>query len=337
VHSGGAWAPVMITEHLALLNSLVEQDEPFALASVVRAEKPTSAKPGAVAIVTLDGMLRGWVGGSCAEPSVRKEALRSLADGKPRLLRLCPPESLGVGTQEGVVEIALTCISGGTYEIYIEPQLVQPRLVVVGHLATAESLVKLGKAMGYPISVMGYETSSERFPGAAQILDHIDFSTLQLTPRTYIVVASHGNYDEEALVAALQTPASYVSLVASPKRAQAILQYLRDSDLPAGWEERFKFPAGLDFGAVTADEIALSILAEIVMFHRRRTGQHIQKLMDQESAAAPETAIDPVCGMAVEIATARYTLEYQGKVYHFCAAGCRHTFERNPTNYLMKE
>ncbi|HLA99566.1 MAG TPA: XdhC family protein [Anaerolineales bacterium] len=327
----------MITEHLELLNSLVEQGEPFALASVVRAEKPTSAKPGAAAIITLDGTLRGWVGGSCAEPSVRKEALRSLADGQPRLLRLCPPESLGVGAQEGVVEIALTCISGGTYEIYIEPQLVQPRLVVVGHLATTESMVKLGRAMGYPVSVVGYETSAERFPGAVQILDHIDFSALRITARTYIVVASHGNYDEEALVAALRTPTPYVSLVASPKRAQAVLQYLRDSDLPAGWEERFKFPAGLDFGAITADEIALSILAEIVQFHRRRTEQQIQQLLEAESAPTSEIAIDPICGMTVEVGTARYTLEHQGRIYYFCTAGCRHTFERNPENYRMKE
>ncbi|HEY5668490.1 MAG TPA: XdhC family protein [Anaerolineales bacterium] len=327
----------MITEHLVLINSLAEQGEPFATAVVVRAEKPTSAKPGAKALITADGTLKGWVGGSCAEPSVKKEALRALADGKPRLLRLCPPESLGTGAQEGVVEIALTCISGGTYEIFIEPQLVQPRLVVVGHLATAESLVKLGRAMGYPVSVAGYEVSLERFPGAMHLQDHLDFSALQITGRTYIVVASHGNYDEEALVAALRTPAPYVSLVASPKRAQAALQYLRDSDLPAGWQERFKFPAGLDFGAVTTDEIALSILAEIVQIHRRRTGQQIQQLLQIESAPVSETAIDPVCGMTVEIATARYSLEHQGSMYYFCAAGCRHKFERNPENYLMKE
>src|SRR3990172_1805262 len=127
---------------------------PFVLATVIRAEKPTSAKVGSKAIVTEEGMLIGWIGGSCAEPTVKRESKKALQDGQPRLIRLCPPEKMGQAPQEGVMEIALTCISGGTLEIYIEPQLAQPHLVVIGHLATAEALVNLGKAMGWRVSLM---------------------------------------------------------------------------------------------------------------------------------------------------------------------------------------
>src|SRR5512135_1346988 len=134
------------------VQNLRGRGEPFVLATVVRAEKPTSAKSGSKAVITEEGTLKGWIGGSCAEPTVKREAKKALQDGQPRLLRLCPPEKLGVAPQEGVIEIPMTCISGGTLEIYIEPQLAQPHLVVIGHLATAEALVRLGKGMGWRVS-----------------------------------------------------------------------------------------------------------------------------------------------------------------------------------------
>src|SRR5262245_34642673 len=197
---------------------------PFVIATVVRAEKPTSAKVGSKAIIDQDGVLTGWIGGSCAEPTVKREAKKSLRDGQPRLIRLCPAEKMGQAPQEGVIEIALTCISGGTLEIYIEPQLAQPHLVVIGHLATAEALVRLGKDLGWRVSLMGLDVTRDRFPGADQIFEELDFSKLTITKNTHVVVASHGNYDEDMLVAALQSDAPYVALIASKKRANAILQ-----------------------------------------------------------------------------------------------------------------
>src|SRR4030095_14097211 len=196
------------------------------------------------------------------------EAKKVLQDGQPRLIRLCPTEKLGTAPQEGVTEIALTCISGGTLEIYIEPQLAQPHLVVIGHLATAEALVNLGKDLGWRVSLMGLDVTSERFPSADHIFDELEFSQLTITKNAHIVVASHGNYDEDMLVAALQSEAPYVALIASKKRASAILQYLNEANLTQEQIARLKYPAGLDFGAVTPEEIALSILAEIVQ--RRR-------------------------------------------------------------------
>lgn len=322
-------------DYRKLAAELHEQGQPFVLATVVRAERPTSAKPGAKALITADGTLRGWVGGSCAEPTVRREARRALLDGQPRFLRLCPPEEMARAPQAGVLEVALTCISGGTLEIFIEPQRAQPHLLVVGHLATSEALASLGSAMGYPVTIMGLDVTPDRFPEAAETLGHIDLSQVTITPNTYIIVASHGNYDEEALEASLRSEARYVALIASKTRAEAALQYLHDSNLTHEQIARLKYPAGLDFGAVTPEEIALSILAEIVLHWRARgkRAYHHQ----HEHVTAPHEARDPVCGMMVEIATTHFITEHAGATYYFCASGCKRAFVSDPDQYLVKE
>jgi xanthine dehydrogenase accessory factor len=320
---------------------------PFVIATVVRAEKPTSAKAGAKAIITQDGVLSGWIGGSCAEPTVKREAKKALQDGQPRFVRLCPAEKMGQAPQEGVIEIALTCISGGTLEIYIEPHLAQPRLVVIGHLATAGALVRLGKDLGWHVSLMGLDLTRERFPEADQLLEDLDFSKLSVTKNTYVIVASHGNYDEDMLVAALQSEAPYVALIASKKRASAILQYLDESNLTQEQIARLKYPAGLDLGAATPEEIALSILAEIIQRRQlpitndqlpvsniETPASSLQLRMAQNPAVE---ARDPVCGMTVEIATAHFFSEYKGTTYYFCAAGCKRSFDKDPQKYIQTE
>jgi xanthine dehydrogenase accessory factor len=334
----------MQTDFYDKVNELRNTGNPFAVATVVRAEKPTSAKVGARAIITEDAKLDGWIGGSCAEPTVKREAKKALQDGQPRLIRLCPPEKMGQAPQEGVIEIALTCISGGTLEIYIEPQLAQLHLVVIGHLATAEALVRLGKGLGWRISLLGLEVTRERFPEADQLIDELDFSKLSITKNTHVVVASHGNYDEDMLVAALQSEAPYVALIASKKRASAILQYLNEASLTQEQIARLKYPAGLDFGAVTPEEIALSILAEIIQRRRQfstkggldtlATNAHYSTTSEHQP---PTEALDPVCGMTVEIATAHFTSEYDGKTYYFCAAGCKRSFDKEPGKYVQTE
>ena len=329
----------MQTDFYDKFQELRNTGNPFAVATVVRAEKPTSAKVGATSIITGEGSLSGWIGGSCAEPTVKREAKKALQDGQPRLIRLCPPEKLGQAPQEGVIEIALTCISGGTLEIYIEPQLAQPHLVVIGHLATAEALVRLGKGLGWQISLLGLEVTRERFPEADQIVDELDFQKIRVNHNSQVVVASHGNYDEDILVAALQSEAPYVALIASKKRASAILQYLNESNLTQAQIARLKYPAGLDFGAVTPEEIALSILAEIIQRRRRNEEQMPEQHEGQGSLEIerPTEAIDPVCGMTVEIATAHFTSDYNGKMYYFCAAGCKRSFDKEPQKYVQEE
>ena len=339
-------------DYLEHAHQLRAAGQPFVIATVVRAERPTSAKPGATAIVTADGQLTGWVGGSCAQPTVIREALRVLQDGRPVLLRMCPPDRLGGQPAAGVLVRAMTCISGGTLDIYLEPHLVQPQLIAVSHLPIAGALATLGKGLGYAVTVAGIDATPERFPQADRVLDGLDFAQIPLRPQTYIVVASHGNYDEEALTWALGTDAPYVALVASPTRARAVLEVLRESGIPEARLARLKFPAGLDIGAVTPEEIALSILAETVQL-RRRQG-HLAHAPSTQTAEAemPDAdghehgaaagrlvapsveAIDPVCGMTVQVAGARYTSQYQGQTFYFCAAGCQRKFEKEPQRYL---
>lgn len=274
---------------------LEREGEPFVLAVVVRAEKPTSAKAGAKAIVTESGEWIGWIGGSCSRPAVAHEAQKVLASGGPRVLHLSPVD---------------TCASGGALDIYLEPHVPKPNLVVIGHLPVAEALVALGKPLGYRVTVMSPEAEPDSFPAADSFLERIDFSALAKGAR-YVVIASHGSYDEEAVRAALENDASYVALVSSRKRAQAVLK-----DVPG--RERVKVPAGLDIGAVTPEEIALSILAELVSVQRQ-----------SEASVAEEPSgftTDPVCGMTVEMKTARYTVEERGTTYYFCGSGCKEHF-----------
>jgi xanthine dehydrogenase accessory factor len=315
--------------------SLRQQGQPFVLATVVRIEKPASSRPGAKAIITADGNLTGWVGGSCAEPTVKKEARRVMETGKPRLIRLCPPEARSRAPQEGVVEVEMTCISGGTLEIYLEPYLPQPHLVVVGHYPITQALAQQGKALGYRVTVMSLEPIAEPIVQADAVLDKLDFSAVRTAPNTFIVVCSHGNYDEIALVEALRTDAPYVALVASKRRLEAVRQYLKDSDLTSEQIARLKCPAGLDLGAVTPEEIAVSILAEILVV--RRDTSPVWHLPGSALQEGPTEARDPVCGMMVEIATARYVSEHEGQTYYFCNAGCQRSFEKNPEKYLVED
>lgn len=313
--------------------NLRQAGQTFVLATVVRAERPTSAKPGAKAIITADGKLTGWIGGSCAQPAIKREALKALQDGQPRLVRVCPPEMLGKGPQEGITEVPLLCASGGTLEVYLEPHLPRPHLVVVGHLAVAEALVAPGKAMGYRVTAMALEETPPAFAQADAVLNHLDFAQLKLTAQSCIVVASHGNYDNEALSAALNTNASYIALVTSKKRGATVVDYLRESGLSEEQLARLRYPAGMDIGAVTPEEIALSILAEIAQMRRTQPAIHVEA--ELLSAAEPLEAKDPVCGMMVEIAGARYTTAYQGTTYYFCCSGCKRSFEKEPERYLQ--
>lgn len=360
----------MLSDPLTRALELRNIGQPFVMATVVRAEAPTSAKAGAKAIITADGVLDGWVGGSCTQPTVVRESLNALQDGQPRFLRMCPPERMQ-GLQPGITEVVLACISGGTLEIYLEPHLPKPHILAIGHLPVVEALAALAHSMGYAVTVVGENASAEQFPTADRVQTFVmenPAAGLKFDTQTYVVVASHGNYDEPALEVALKSEAAYVALVASKKRRDAVLEYLRDSDMPPEKLARLKSPAGLDFGAVTPEEIALSILAEIVQMRRRPaensksqvpTPKAQEQNPNQPSAISqsptslppsimemrpreiptpgPGEALDPVCFMLVEVATARYKSDYNEQTYYFCAPGCKRSFDKNPTQFLITD
>jgi xanthine dehydrogenase accessory factor len=305
---------------------------PFATALVVRAEKPTSGKPGDKAIITADGTLFGWIGGSCAQPTVIREALRALRDGEARFLRLSP-DPTKQPPREGLIDVPMTCFSGGTLEIYIEPQQPRPRLVIVGNLPVARALAQLGKAMNYHITLIDVESHGETPAYADAVLNDITALSSSLSAQSYVVVATHGQFDELALEQALKADVAYVGLVASRKRAESVRDYLASQGIPTERLSKLVAPAGLDLHVRRGDEIALSIMAEIV---QRRNMQTTLLLADQAPVIEipSAVAIDPVCQMEVEVAAAQYWYEYEGVMYYFCCPGCKGRFAKNPLRFL---
>ena len=275
------------------------------LATVVRCDPPTSAKPGDKAVITADGQLRGWIGGSCSEPLVRREALHALAEGTPRLVKIVPAEEVRSSRRRGELTMATTCPSGGALDIFIEPQLPRPLLLVFGETPAAETLAKLGELTGFRTRVVPQlGVSAVAVPG----------------PDSWAVVATMGHYDEDALEAALGFPELDVALVASRRRAAAVLDALRARGLPEPSLARVRAPAGRLRGA-TQEEIALLALAEVVAQRRRRGPA--QRAADE---AAAVFATDPVCGMTVEVKPGAPTTEREGLTHYFCSEGCRSQF-----------
>lgn len=301
---------------------LKARGEPFALATVVRVGRPASAKPGMKAVVLADGTLVGWVGGSCAHPTVVKEAMQSLQDGTPRLIDLSPTDQ--GEAREGIIHHTMICHSGGSLEIYIEPVLPKPQLLLAGEAPLVRALADLGEAQGFVVWLAGAGEQSA-FAAADGYLT-LDRLAGRITPDSYVVVATMGTYDEEALEQVVTSDARYIGLVASRKRAESVLAYLGGKGIVAEHLQRVKVPAGLDIGAVTPEEIAVSIMAEIIQVRHSRP---VGVIVDRAAAEAR----DPICGMMVEIATARYTSVHEGVRFYFCSAHCKESFEREPTKY----
>jgi len=319
----------MADELLALAAELHRAGEPFALATVVRCEAPTSAKPGAKALIHADGRVQGWVGGACAEPVVVREALEALSDGKPRLIGLYGEGGRAPGRTEGLLEYGMTCHSGGTLEIYVEPYLPKPMLVLIGHGPVIETLATLGRAADFAVVALALDSLP------------VELQRRPLDGRASIVVATHADADEEVLDRVLRMDTSYVSLVASRRRAAVILERLEQRGVPAERRGRLKAPAGLDIGAETPEEIAVSILAEIIQHRRgdKTANPDRDKVVAIEiklESAAPHVRIDakdPICGMIVDAATARFRSEVSGRTVYFCCRHCKEMFDQDPERY----
>jgi xanthine dehydrogenase accessory factor len=310
-------------EILTLAVELQQRGEAFALATVVRCEAPTSAKPGAKGLVREDGSLQGWVGGACAEPVVAREALQALRDGRPRLIGLYGEGGRAPGRTEGMLEFPMTCHSGGTLEIYVEPYLPKPQLVLVGHGPVVETLATLGRAADFAVVTLGEGQEQAGLVAAV------------LSRRSSVVVATHGESDETVLEQVLATEAGYVSLVASRRRAAVVIDRLKQRGAVPEHLGRVKAPAGLDIGAVTPEEIAVSILAEIIQ-HRR--GAKTEEAHAEPAPATPLVRVeskDPICGMIVDNVTAKFSSEFAGRSVYFCCRHCKEMFDQQPSRYRL--
>lgn len=303
---------------LRLAAELSERGEAYALATVVWRRSPSSGQTGATALITTDRRIHGWLGGACAEPTVIREAMRMLEEGRSGLLFLGPPEELAGNARAGVVTVPIACQSEGALEVFVEPVLPTPQLVAVGRSPAAIALAGLAAGLGWRsvrVDVDG---------GDATSLDDV-----AIDGSSYVVVATQGHYDEDALERALGTQAGYVGLIASRKRAEGVLGYLRDRGVGDAALARVHAPAGLDLGHVRTDEIAVAVLAQIVSL---RAAGELGPAAAVAGSRHEET--DPVCGMTVEVATASLRSTHEGRTYYFCSASCLASFEADPARYL---
>ncbi|MFZ0830421.1 MAG: NTP transferase domain-containing protein [Thermoplasmata archaeon] len=320
----------ILPDVFALATELERAREPFALATVVSVRPPTSGKPGFKAIIRPNREVIGWVGGSCTGRVLLAEALQSMEDGTPRLIRLSPDAEEGGMPTPGVVTRLLECESGGTMEIYVEPHLPQPELLIVGEAPVAKAVAALGGFLGYRVTVAAPGARASDFPDGVQWEPDLERLSKLTAAGAFVVVASTGMYDETALKAILLRSPRYVGLVSSHRRGQAVVASLKAEGLSSGQLSQIRNPAGLDILARDPEEIALSILSEITKV-RRSTTVPIETADVPRSSTAP-ASIDPICGMEVEATSPLHTA-YQGVEYRFCSESCLAKFRRTPARY----
>jgi len=257
--------------------------------------------------------LRGWIGGSCSEPVVRREALRALAEGTPQLIKIVAAEEVRQTRKKGELMVATTCPSGGSLDIFIEPRVPRPLLLVFGDTPVAHTMARLGELTGF----------------RTQTVTQADLATLSVPPTdAWAVVATMGHYDEDALEAALAHPDLDVSLIASTRRAAAVRAALLARGLDDKTLARLRTPAGKVRG-VTQEEIALLALSEVVIARQKRGHIHAKP-----EAPAVVFVTDQVCGMTVDPLTSQHKAVYSDVTYWFCSAGCQAEFEKAPERYL---
>jgi xanthine dehydrogenase accessory factor len=317
----------MFDEFLKKADELVLLGESFAIATVVRYEAPSSGKPGDKAIIFADGEVWGWIGGGCAQPAVVKEALKALEDGRPRLVHISPTAT----EEKGIVAYNMSCHSGGTLDVYIEPVLPKPHILILGRSPVGKTLARLAKVIHYTVSVAAPEANQENNPDVDRVQPGLDLRDLKVSPHTFIVVSTQGECDEEALENALRTEAAYVAFVASKVKAAKVLEYLRERGISAERLKQVKAPAGMDIGAGSPEEIAVSILAQIVQLNRALTTKREKPGI---APAEQEQAKDPVCGMAVTVSAAKHKSEHYRKSFYFCCAGCKQKFDKQPELFV---
>ncbi len=298
---------------------LARSGESFALATVVWRKAPSSGQHGSRAIVMADGTLHGWIGGACAEPVLIREAKRVLAEGRSSLLWLGQEAELReMHVPDGVLTVPISCQSDGALQIFIEPMIAAPHVIIVGRSPMAITLLDLVQALDW----------------RAELIDGPQFQAAMVTPSSAVIVATQGHGDEEALEQAVLGDPAFIGLVASAKRGQVVRGYLIDRGLPQDRLDRVQVPIGIDLGHTTHREMAVSILAELV---RRRAEGGLKPTRTLLPVVETPEVTDLVCGMVVAAVAANRPFQYEGTTYYFCAPGCRKAFEKDPASFIYQE
>ena len=330
---------VFWSDVLEQAGQLRAEEQPFVLATVVAYKSPQSAKPGSKAIIRSDGTVTGWVGGGCVQPIVLREAKKALKTGKPKLLSISPDPAHE--DWKGVESYRMTCEGGGSLEIYLEPVLPKPELLIVGHSPVAQIISQLGRLLDFKVCVADPDANSAQFPNVDLILTDLSSVRSRINKASFVVVATMGNGDEEGLQAVVGTKPKYLGFVASEKKANSLFAYLRDKGIADDQFANIKCPAGLELGGETLPEIALSVMAEITRLRRTdpvgsEAALKSVALPVMNSGVSHEVtgdgsleAIDPICGMTVDVSSAKYSSVFENKTVYFCCLRCKETFDHS--------
>jgi len=322
---------------------LRDRGEPFALATVVARSRPQAARPGARAVVRLDGRVEGWLGGGCVTTVVKKEALAALQEGRPRLVVIGDGEpGAGSPAPGGAADpdrrvYPMTCRGEGRVEVHVEPFLPAPVLAILGGGPVAVALARIGGIVGFRIVGHRGFGGEGLEPHAHVLLDENEGLDGGFRGELHLVVATMGDGDEDALVRCGEAGADSVHLVASPGKGGRLLEAMAQQGLPRAFLETVRYPAGLDLGGSTPAEIALSVAAELVRLRSADDEGRDARAGSAPGPASPDPsrrfATDPVCGMAVEVEGARHVSRSGGRTYYFCGPGCRRRFQDDPDAY----
>ena len=324
----------MLDDFLAQYNHRRQQNELFATATVVWREAPSSGKAGDRAIIDSRGELWGWVGGGCTKGIVLKEARAAMQAGSSRLVRVSPnPAST---SQPGVSEYRMSCQSGGSVDIFIEPVMPRTHLIIMGKSAIAQALATTAKLLDYKLTVMAMGIPDGLFADVDEVKMAFSFAKIPVSQHTFVVVATQGEQDEMALKAALKVPLPYLAFVASRKKRDAVFTYLQASGVSDNELLAIKTPAGIDISARTPQEVAISILAEIIQ--TVRTPATLQSGttrpdMPEDLTGQDKFYINPVCGIPVDKTAPKHIVMYKGQSVYFCCDGCKIKFDADPEKY----
>lgn len=322
------------------LAELRKRNEPFVTATVVRREVPSSGKSGDKAIIDKFGIMTGWIGGGCVKGIILKESDEALRSGKSRLVKI-GQSIIDAGKKEGVKDYKMTCMSEGTVEVFIEPVLPSPHLVVIGKTAIAKALVKMAKTAGYRVTAVAPEITPSTFEKVDELITQINLEQVKLSPSSSIVVCTQGEQDEEALEQAVKKNCAYIGFVASRKKKTGVFDNLQQLGIDKKKLDTIKSPAGIDITAKRPEEVAISILAEIIHVQNNRPAmlEGFVETKDETingTSGKPSYYINPVCGVPVDRNAPKHIIEYKGEKIYFCCDGCKVKFEAEPEKYMTK-
>jgi len=322
----------MFDEFYNKLEALRKQNDLFVTATVVRREIPSSGKSGDKAIIDKYGEITGWIGGGCVKGIVLKEAADAMKTGKARLVKVGEHSST---EQDGVTNYKMTCMSEGTVEIFLEPVLPPPHLVVIGKTLIAKALVKLAKVSGYRVTAVAPEAKPTTFEKVDELITQINLKQVKISSASSIVICTQGENDEEAIEQVLAQPCFYKAFVASPKKKTAIFENLIGQGFDKEKINAIHSPAGININAKKPEEVAISILAEIIQSQNNLNATGFTKFESTGGdTSRPKFYINPVCGVPVDMNSPKHVVEYKNEKVYFCCDGCKVKFDADPEKYM---